>query len=154
MIIAKQIINLYEKYSAIGSIRGHAVTVYENPTSSDYINMRDETRKVYPHENPPYKITDVRFIADAKDQKFYVVDATLAEHSTLRRLTKIPTTGYIPYLLEGIASLSNGKLNARTVFPYTRDKTKFFSYNWSFVDKYINGFSAVLDSSEVLSHFK
>ena len=73
MITSNQITKLSEKYLTSGTVRGQHVIVYENPTSSDFVQM-----------NRFSKSKKFRFIANGDTKKFYVWDAYLATHDDVK----------------------------------------------------------------------
>jgi hypothetical protein len=54
----------------------------------------------------------------------------------------------LPPLAQGLASVTNGRMKVidNFNFGYATNKRKdFLLFNWSFVDKYISGFSQAMD---------
>jgi hypothetical protein len=158
MITSKQIINQLEQYSDTKNVAGHPVIIYENPTSSDILEISKST-KSSPKE--------VRFIADPDTHKIYIWDAYLAIHrDILKQIGLKPSSWEVPILF-GEATISGTTL----IYKYSdsmkmwvemvtgpvpvsarpqdinheprKDNwlVKYVNSDWSWADRYINGLS-------------
>lgn len=154
MITSSQILKLYEDWEKTISYGNKPINIFVNPTSSDLIKL---TKSI--SDSPK----EVRFIADAKTQKVYVWDASLAIHNNVR-----PQLGFSHEILDtsniidGTVGLSNGKLNMiednlndiPILINLLKQKSvsdsklvsiknyliKIFETKWNWVGKYIFGF--------------
>ena len=164
MITSKFILNQIEQYSDTKNIAGHPVIIYENPTSSDIMEISKSIKA-------PSK--EVRFIADSKTSKVYIWNAYLAIHrDILKQLNLTYSCETFPYILFGEAIINGNKLNFKTsdtldnwvenaVGPpprslqpqqkltWGKDRAnqtivKYFNFNWTFADKYVNGLNRYL----------
>lgn len=157
MITSNYIINLSERYiNGKKTFMGYA-KVFENPTSSDLL----EIEKYFQASQPD----NIRYLAKAKAnaQTVYVWDANLALHKDIRQLLGFPyEPEKSPDIINGEATLSNGKvkfLNADSVdyrlsnfeiknVPDAKLKeirrylSKVFGYDWNWLDYYIKGFGS------------
>jgi hypothetical protein len=160
MITSKYIIELTEKYNMLynpGS--GQTTTViFENPTSSDFQDM------VKTSKDGGRTLFELRFIADNKDSKVYVADSWYVLHDQMKFALGFPPDSSFektPWLFDGVATYSGGKARMTTwdkfdVFITDRKHSSpelnewieetLYAYKWGWVDKYIGGFSSVLDS--------
>jgi hypothetical protein len=77
MITSKQIFNLLEDYAMLVNLPGGKVPIYENPTTSDYSDIKKSTIRFY------RKLESIRFIADIENEKVWVWDAYLATHNDI-----------------------------------------------------------------------
>ena len=165
MITSKQIISLPETYFDSININGNYVKIYVNPTYDD-VKEISSTRK------DKTWVGDVRTIIDAKAQKVFVWNAYLSIHVPVVQFLgydKGAAQGKFPYILPGYANISNNKLflsskDQRTMFsfiirpedvrnlsPTYKERIdvekflkEFFSYNWSFADRYLPGFNSAM----------
>jgi hypothetical protein len=137
MITSKRINTLLESYSNIFKIGSKTVMLYENPSSSDFVEMR----KVAKEDNR--NLDQVRFIASYQNKKVYVWDAYLATHYSIREKLGLATDSIVPYIIDGEASVTAS--NVPKVYQlYKVDKTKPFG-SWAWVDKYVSNCSKEFD---------
>jgi hypothetical protein len=143
MITASQIVEEVSGYVGLPG-RSNKATIYENPTSSDFIEL-----------NKSVKSKSVRFIINNKTKAVYVWDANLALHTIVSRklgLTIIDFLDKFPNIIWGVGKLSNGKVVMtesdiiddilRFYIPTnSKDKeylTKLKNTNWRWAYKYID----------------
>lgn len=166
MITSKQIINISENYLDSININGNYVKIYVNPTY-------DDVKEISSSLKGQKYFGDLRTIIDAKAQKVFVWDAYLSIHIPVVQFLgyeKGAAQGTFPYILPGYASIINNKIvlsssDQKTMFSFIIrpedirnlsptckeriDKEKFlkefFSYNWSFADKYLQGFNSAMN---------
>ena len=135
-----------------------STTIFENPTSTDFQEIvktaKDEKRI----------LDDLRFIADAKNQKVYVADSWYVTHLILNKVLSLPSDSRFrenPWLLQGVAIYKNGGAHmvAWDKFDfYAREsgglsnpalnkwaKETLYTYKWGWADRYIKGISSTLD---------
>ena len=146
MITSKQIFAVFEKYltnKRVNTFRGdRELVIYENPTTSELQDIKRLGNK--DHGDTPY----IRFIADARPpQKIWVWDAYNGEHLTARSLIGLPSTysAQTPWLLYGCCDSRGSKMilddwDNKPSYSYNNLKfyDKFFTYNWNFLDKYMD----------------
>ena len=106
----------------------------------------------------------IRFVADAKIKDIYVADAYLVNHVNLMKHLNLDRIDVLklPWMFTGFATYSGGKAEfdvkeyqniigpiiklSLTESVISTWVQKFFTYNWSFVDRYIRGTSeAIVD---------
>jgi hypothetical protein len=136
MITANKILETYYSSKSLG---GNLVIVYENPTSSDFQDMKIQAKKRSQGSN----IKTVRFIADAKNQKFYVADAYVSTHTDMCSVLGL-SSNYLkdPNVVFGEAGLNGKMLDLffyRTQIPGSSGYKKSEKYNWLFIKDYIQG---------------
>ena len=109
MIISKQIFNLLEDYAMLVGLPGGKVPVYENPTTSDYLDIKKSTIRFY------RKLESIRFIADIENEKVWVWDAYLATHDDIdpKILTSIGKSISSPDIVSGEVDPS-GKISSES----------------------------------------
>jgi hypothetical protein len=139
MITSNQIIKMLETYSSSKSLNGNFMTVYENPTISDFQDMIVQAKKRSQGSN----FRTIRFIADAKISKFYVADAYISTHTDMCTVLGL-SSSYLkePNVVFGEAGLSGKMLDLffyRTQVPGSFGYKKAENYNWSFIRSYIQG---------------
>jgi hypothetical protein len=165
VITSKQIINISEEWDRTVKNGSLTADVYLNPTSTD---LKEIYKKMA--SNNPKK--EIRFIADAKDKKVYVWDASLAPHSYVSHSLGFDTSKWLdepPFVFDGFGYLKNGYINptfthgtAKNISDlrlseFTKSRTPsyhnsmikevedFYNCNWSFIDKYIPNCSSFID---------
>ncbi len=139
MITSKQVIKTLETYSSSKNLIGNLITVYENPTISDFQDMISQAKKRSQGSN----IKTIRFIADAKNQKFYVADAYISTHTDMCNVLGLSSS----YLKESNVVFGEAGLNGkmldllfyRTQVPGSSGYKKSEKYNWSFIRNYLQG---------------
>jgi hypothetical protein len=172
MITSKQLLKQIEQYSDTKNVSGHAVIIFENPTSSDILEI-SKTTKSSPKE--------VRFIADAKTRKVYVWDAYLAIHREILKQINVKYSAMAPpYSMIGEATINGNKLNFKksdalgnwmdiSLGPIPKSLTpqqklnwdtdrsnanneirNYVNFDWSFADRYINGLNSYLKQQSQL----
>lgn len=135
----KSIMSLHEDWFKSGKgTYGSDFTIYVNPTSSDYKELSKAGVKF------------VRFVADSKSQKVYVVDDKTLLHYDLEKFAHVDPSGIV---LEGYAALYNGKivmshsdsLRIENLYdPYELTGyyqtwiVKLATANWSWCNKYVD----------------
>lgn len=139
MVTSKQIVTILDSYKTGRKISDEFVTVYENPTSSDVAEIirtasRDKRR-----------IADIRFVADAKSQKVYIADGYLITHNEICAMIGIPYFDTPWVRTGGLARLDGTNLRLFKA-SMSNFSSESFKYDWSFVGKYIQGWSEALDS--------
>jgi hypothetical protein len=111
LITSKQIINLSEEwFKSIKGAENKQVPVYVNPDSSDLKELNQSVKSSKFHNL-------IRFIANAKQQKVYVIDGYLAIHGDFAQVA-----GYInrqeamdsPSAFLGYGILTSGKIKFET----------------------------------------
>jgi len=109
MITSKQIFNLLEDYAMLVGLPGGKVPVYENPTTSDYLDIKKSTIRFY------RKLESIRFIADIENEKVWVWDAYLATHDDIdpKILTSIGKSISSPDIVSGEVDPS-GKISSES----------------------------------------
>lgn len=144
MITSKQIINIIEKWSNTIKAKNTNIYIYENPTSSDIIELI---------KNSNYKTSvEIRFICNSKNQTVYVWDAYLATHFDVASHLNLGSITSSSHLLCGMCKVVNGRLQSTEIYlvngsPSDEKYNLLFSvleYNWLFVDKYIRGINDYL----------
>ena len=159
MITAKYIIDIYEEWIKSGKSGRILFSVYQNPGSSDFLDMI-KIRKERGSEFPV-----IRFVADAKYKNVYVSDAYLATHEDICKVLGFSLDAIkTPWLYYGVGSLKDGsaKANRGGVLDMTIRSVDFklrpdlknwcestLSYKWTFVDKYLPGFSSVVELNKI-----
>ena len=154
MITSNYIIKICEEYFKSSSASGRIFSIYENPTSSDLVKLTKEARE------DGRKLTDIRFIANNKDKKIYIVDGYHVLHEAMRAALQFGQEyKKTSWLLECMGKVSSNKISM-----YKWDKFEYFvankviendavlrkcfedtlNYNWSWVDQYISGCSSVM----------
>lgn len=154
MITAKKII---EQYVTLGHMFGDSVPIYSNPTSNDFLSLVKDAKSFN------RRVVDVRFIADAKKQSVYIADSFLIGHAQMRQALSYPEGMFsVPWIVQGESTYRNNKLYVHSMnINSDYNKTIISSnlqdfylrqidYNWTFVDKYIIGFS---NEYENLRHY-
>jgi hypothetical protein len=88
---------------------GGKVPVYENPTTSDYSDIKKSTIRFY------RKLESVRFIADIESEKVWVWDAYLATHDDVdpKILSSIGKSSSSPDIVSGDVDTS-GKITSKS----------------------------------------
>jgi hypothetical protein len=143
----------------MGKIGGLPVFIYENPSISDYVDLIKQTKL-----NTGHIPDSIRFFADAKTKKVFVTDAYAITHDDMRR-TLSSYSGLkwseSPWIFDGVASLSssgNVKFDVWDKYfaleyvlrdpsrraGYSDWLNKVFSYNWTWIDKFIPGCSKLI----------
>lgn len=127
------------------------LNVYANPGSSDYIEMIKDAKK------RKDVFDEIRFVVDPRpgNQKVYVADAQVANHADICDIIGLPYGEFVlPPLAQGKALVTGGKAKVipngkgfdNKAFGYaTKKREDYLKYNWSFVDRYISGFSQEMD---------
>lgn len=151
MITSKQIQKLFEDYSKMGNVRGLPVTIYNNPTKSDFLALQKEAKELNK------KVDNIRYIADAKTKTIYVFNAEFAIHKEVKGILNLPIDPLkAPYILNGEATLRSGTLvpiseRSTTIskilsnyLNYPGNKVEnsnylkeVFSYNWDWLYSYV-----------------
>lgn len=159
MITSKQILHIIETYIKSKKVFNLQVDIYENPTSSDITSMiktaREEVRK----------FDRVRFIADNNSKKVYVADSYNIIHDHMYTALGMTPNSFFnlsyPNLLDGTATLSSGsfvmtnwdrfgmQINKIDLLDTRLWFEKVFSYNWSWVDRYIKGCSKFVEQKKI-----
>ena len=132
MITSKEILNLFEDYSASGKSQGRHAEIYQDPTSSDYQELEKSAKR------QKRVLEKIRFIADAKNQKIYVADSYTCVHRDMLKILKLPLdflTETHPYVKYGEAVLINGKLKGH--FWLSSSNITSLDFNWTWLSRYI-----------------
>ena len=138
MITSKQILELW-KITDI-SRYGQEVDIYENPTSSDFLEMTKKARD----EKRPF--AGIRFVTDNRVKKVYVADSYGVTHEDIRKIMKLPAN-LVPYCLDGIATISGGRAIMSSFYKdFSGSGMAVLNLDWSWVDPYIKGCSSVIKS--------
>jgi hypothetical protein len=167
MITSNQILSLSEIYADSININGTSVNIYVNPTY-------DDVKEIFNNRGKDNSWTgDVRTIIDAKAQKVYVWNAYLSIHVPVIQFLgydRGAAQGKFPYLITGYANITSNRLvlssshqktmfsfitrpeDVRTLPPTYKERVdaekflkEFFSYNWLFADKYLQGFKVAFN---------
>lgn len=163
MITSSQIIKISEDYL----LRERNLEVFVNPTRSELSTIANTSKALY---------NQIRFIADAKDQKLYVWDAYLEIHYYVRRLIKLnPTVIQTPSIINGTANVTNGRTS---IINWTDDydellynisnnnskskESKVFlnkllnEYRWNWLSNYVSNGTAFINwkKQEMLQGYK
>ena len=171
MITSRQILNQIEQYSDTKNVSGHAVVIYENPTSSDVLEISKST-KSSPKE--------VRFIANPDTHKIYIWDAYLAIHRDILKQTGLKPSSWDVPILFGEASITGNSLTFKhsdamkmwismvtgpvPVSARPQDIShiprkdnwlvKYVNADWSWADRSINGLNTFMkQQSQVLNNW-
>ena len=172
MITSKQVIKLSEDWFKDVKNGNITASIFVNPGSSDirdiYKNAVSANRAGHP---------TIRFIADAKTHKVYVWDAYYAYHDDVAtELGYVKPNEYLdepPFVYDGYGKIVNGKivgndthgttsnidslLNSIETNHYLSDRqikeridilSPIFTYNWSFIDRYISGFTKFIQDRQ------
>ena len=168
MITSRHIMKIGEQWFSDVKNGNITASVYVNPGSSDI----REIYKVAASSNKPGQPA-IRFIADAKSKKVYVWDAYYAYHDDVSNLLGYNKPNeYLdepPFVYDGYGKIVNGAiigndkhgttqnidliLSSLNNNRYLSDRQvkeridilrPIFSYDWSFIDKYISGFSQLI----------
>lgn len=136
MITSKQIIFLLESYYDSVNSGGRNIQIFVNPTPDDYKELNAKK---------------VRFIADAKNKKIYVWNAYFAIHNAIAYKIGLEPRMEVD-LFSGESDYYSNKLymkESSRVRNYVKNRndsskeqkylTNFFSQNWSWLDKYVDG---------------
>ena len=169
MITSKRIIEISEEYNTRKNISGKDVVVYKNPTVDDL----KEIQKLSVLQDMP----EVRFVINRNDKGVYIWDSYLANHDQVYGVLHLDWFHRDTDLniLFGHAYIKGNRLvpsssDLRGIFYYvigwiyskkdveqnSKKLDTFFSYDWSFADRYIVGFNSYLKQvkSEWLSQVK
>ena len=136
MITSKQIISISEDYLDSVNSGGRNIQIFVNPTPDDYKELNAKK---------------VRFIADAKNKKIYVWNAYFAIHNAIAYKIGLEPRMEVD-LFSGESDYYSNKLymkESSRVRNYVKNRndsskeqkylTNFFSQNWSWLDKYVDG---------------
>jgi hypothetical protein len=159
VITSKQIICLSEEYVALGIMFGKATPIYKNPSRSDFLEILRAARE------EKHKVEEIRFVADTNSKTVYVADGYNIGHPEILKAVGLPSNRFAnPQIQLGSASLNNGKAtvwSTRMESDYFYNKVKgdvelmnyykkTYNYDWSWVDKYVSGFSNELKKGKDL----
>ena len=148
MITSKQILEIAEKWSDTVKIKNVDVPIFENPSSSDIMELI---------KNSYYKNNvEVRFICNSKSQIVYVWDAYLATHFDIAGRLNLGSITSSSHLLCGMCKVVGGRLQSTEIYlvdgsPSDEKYNLLFSvlnYSWSFVDKYVKGITDYLEHNK------
>ena len=140
MITAERILDFLEKKLTPVIEYKKEVNRFENPDDSDLEELRT------------LGVKEVGFIANARTKKVFVWDSTLAIPTELSK-DLVGVSGYnlnkSTDVIFGTAGLSSTGLFLRdrrdiTVSSLVKNFNRTFDKKWSWVDKYLSGFSSIL----------
>lgn len=148
MITSRQILSLSEDYFDSKNVNGQLVTIFENPSASEFRELERDSRKSGGGNV-------LRCIADAKTQKVYVWDAYNARHVDIRTSVLHLPASYdqSPNTIDAYVEVSGGKakmfawedLQFYLVKYKTQKSAKLdrhfatvFSNRWTWLDRYID----------------
>ena len=144
MITSNQITVLLEKYLDSENVAGRLVTIFENPSSDEFKELKDQSKTSSDK-------TLLRFIANFKTKKVYVWDAYLANHNDIRlalrfhqdiEITPFIINGFLEIVDSGVSMCSWEDFESYMVYGKKRSKTfnyyfnTIFSYDWKWLDQY------------------
>lgn len=130
MITAKKILFLIESWFNSRDVRGTYISIYKNPTVSDWAEMVKTARK----ENR--ELSRIRVIANFITKEVFVSDGYISTHGDMRTILNLRTG---PSVACYMADYKNGAVDAVNFWP-GHDET----LNWKFADKYVKNSSIVL----------
>ena len=156
MITSKQITILSEEYLTVSkNMQGVPIEVYVNPTNQDFLDLSKAASK------EKRSLDAVRFIADDRSKKVYMVDAYLVNHDGFRKILGLSADYKNTFqLFDGIAGITNNRVTEVAWDKYSIFVKNASGYqghgdfvtcrwfdntlkiNWSWVDKYFPGFSS------------
>lgn len=144
MITSKQIFSLLESYvtsglcctvKVAGKLTEIKFPIYVNPGRSDLIELEKAAR------TDNRKLKELRFIADAKNKKFYVCDAYLGLHEKM--LTALNLTNSNKDILGGIVTMSGGK---PLYLDIVVSSPSSVNLDWTFANRYVSRFSSEIEN--------
>ena len=132
MITSSQVITISENYLRLAKTHGKTFEIYENPTLSDISHL-----KSFVLQNYNRKVDDLKFIADAKTKKLYVVDAWVTNHNDVCDILGLGDCNMQYNLLSGMArATGSGKPVVEAMFGLNL-KTKS-KYSWLWIGEYLD----------------
>lgn len=132
LLKSRKILSLLESYLASGKSQGRYTEIYENPTITDFQDLEKSAKK------QKRLLGNIRFIADAKNHKFYVADAYSCVHRDMLKILNLPLnflTEAHPYVKYGEAVLRGNKLYGKSWLSSSFRTSQDFDWNW--IDKYL-----------------
>lgn len=141
MITSKQILEKFLSYKKISGL-DEPLSVFENPDTSERQDIIFSAKKTQKGGSGPY----IRIIADAKTQKVYAWDAFYAEHIVGRSVAGFPSIdpAKTPWILYGTCKPIGGykfelvEWDSKPSYKNFKFFSDFFSYNWTWLDKYVD----------------
>ena len=126
MITSKHILEISEKWSKTVKVWNARVPVYENPGSSDYLELHKDAKK------DKRTLGYMRFVANSKDQKVYIWDDYLATHADVIKTLGISSKN--PWVLTGYIEIKGGSPEASE---WWKDAIGDYSdYDWAWMSRY------------------
>jgi hypothetical protein len=145
MITSTQINKLLEDYIKTFSgdyVGEDYVSVYKNPSSSDYVSMVKEARQMQK------RLTKIRFFAKADRKEVWVWNGYFIIHDDMLTKLGLNNLRLNNDFIKGMANFSGGVATIIGIDDYSGSRKdrldKTMSYDWTWLDRYIKGVSTLV----------
>lgn len=153
MILAVDILNLYEDYFAGRKFGNRYVELFKNPSKSELLEITEKSFK-------NKFVREIRFAINPENQTIFVCDSYVGLHPDIRSLVNYTEDDL--FIVYGLAVYSGNKfiVNPNDCyseifrlchFPKYREVTNtFLNFNWKWVSQYVVGIETYINKIRLL----